>query len=99
MMKKHQYFVEQLEMIGQERLKFISESESQKYEVNPSFRYRDFKIKFEEGQEDELLKSLGRQAKNRLLHMAGIIGWYDSWVPKFQKSRIVEVKTDLNPES
>ena len=98
-MKKHQYFVEQLEMIGRERLKLVSECESQKYEVNPSFRYKDFKMKFEEGQEDELLKSLGRQAKNRLLHMAGIIGWYDSWVPKFQKSRLVETRLDLNPES
>lgn len=90
-MNKLEYFCRNLELIGSERIANLEKLEETVYDVKPvtAFSHKDFKIQFAGA--DELEKALGRQAKNRLMQLAGLIGYYGGWCKNYTESKKVNV--------
>ena len=89
--KELEHFSRNLERIGLEREKNLEERFKDVYDCEPTtgFRHRDFKTQFRTA--DELEKALGRQFKNRLTQLAGLVGYYGSFCRNYTESKKIEV--------
>lgn len=91
---KHTYFIKQLEDIAAERLANIDfkppEKQSSEFKI---FSHKDFKIQFKD--KEDLLKSLGRQAKNRLQKLAGFVEFYGTITRNYTKSKKIAADKDI----
>lgn len=88
---KFEHFSRQLVKIGVERKKNLDERWADIFDCQTSigFRHRDFKIQF--ASSGELEKSLGRKAKNRLVQMAGLVGYFGSFCRNYAESKKIEI--------
>lgn len=86
-----EHFSRQLEKIGIERKKNLDAKWADVYDCPPDigFRHRDFEIQFRGSA--ELEKALGRQFKNRLMQLAGLVGYFGSFCRNYTESK----KTDV----
>ena len=84
---KFEHFSRQLEKIGIERKKNLEEKWADVYDCRPDigFRHRDFGIQFRNSA--ELEKALGRQFKNRLTQLAGLVGYFGSFCKNYAESK------------
>ena len=88
---RFEHFSRQLEKIGAERRKNLDEKWADVYDCRPDigFRHRDFEIQFRSAA--ELEKALGRQFKNRLIQLAGLVGYFGSFCKNYTESKKVDV--------
>ena len=88
---KFEHFSRQLERIGVERKKNLDEKWADVYDCQPDFgfRHRDFRIQFRNSA--ELEKALGRQFKNRLTQLAGLVGYFGSFCKNYAESKKIGV--------
>lgn len=88
---KFEHFSRQLERIGVERKKNLDEKWADVYDCQPDFgfRHRDFEIQFRNSA--ELEKALGRQFKNRLTQLAGLVGYFGSFCRNYVESKRIDV--------
>lgn len=80
-----------MERIGVERKKNLDAKWTDVYDCNPDFgfRHKDFKIQFSNSA--ELEKALGRQFKNRLMQLAGLVGYFGSFCKNYTESKRIDV--------
>lgn len=88
---KFEHFSRQLERIGVERKKNLDEKWADIFDCQPDigFRHRDFRIQFRSSA--ELEKALGRQFKNRLTQLAGLVGYFGSFCKNYAESKKIDV--------
>ena len=88
---KFEHFSRQLEKIGIERKKNLEEKWVAIYDCPPDigFRHRDFEIQFRDSA--GLEKALGRQFKNRLIQLAGLVGYFGSFCKNYAESKKLDV--------
>ena len=88
---KFEHFSRQLERIGVERKRNLDEKWADVYDCQPDFgfRHRDFRIQFMDSA--ELEKALGRQFKNRLTQLAGLVGYFGSFCKNYAESKKIDV--------
>ena len=88
---KFEHFSRNLERIGVERKKNLDEKWADIFDCQPDigFRHRDFKIQFRNS--TELEKALGRQFKNRLIQLAGLVGYFGSFCKNYAESKKIDV--------
>ena len=86
-----EHFSRQLEKIGVERRKNLEEKWADIYDCQPDigFRHRDFGIQFRNS--TELEKALGRQFKNRLMQLAGLVGYFGSFCRNYTESKRINI--------
>ena len=94
-MKELEHFSRNLELIGSERIKNLEDYQQDEYDVFPEipFSHRDFKIQF--GSAEALKRALGRQFKNRLNQLAGLVGYYGGFCRNYTESRRIRVEDNL----
>ena len=87
---KFEHFSRQLERIGAERQKNLDEKWADAWDCAPvtGFRHRDFEIQYRNAA--ELEKALGRQFKNRLTQLAGLVGYFGSFCRNYAESKKIE---------
>ena len=80
-----------MERIGVERKKNLDAKWTDVYDCSPDFdfRHKDFKIQFSNSA--ELEKALGRQFKNRLMQLAGLVGYFGSFCRNYTESKRIDV--------
>ena len=88
---KLEHFSRQLERIGIERKNNLDEKWADIYDCQPDigFRHRDFAVQFRNS--IELEKALGRQFKNRLTQLAGLVGYFGSFCRNYTESKKINV--------
>ena len=88
---KFEHFSRQLERIGVERKKNLDEKWADIFDCQPDigFRHRDFRIQFRSSA--ELERALGRQFKNRLTQLAGLVGYFGSFCKNYAESKKIDV--------
>lgn len=98
-MTKLEHFSRNLELIGSERLRNLEDNDKDDFGVMPEipFRHRDFKIQFRDS--ESLEKSLGRKAKNRLVQLAGLVGYYGGFCRNYTESKRISVDSLKNSGS
>lgn len=94
-MKELEHFSRNLELIGSERIKNLEDYQQDEYDIPPevSFSHKDFKIQFRSA--EALKKALGRQFKNRLNQLAGLVGYYGGFCRNYTESRRIKVEDNL----
>lgn len=98
-MNELEHFSRNLELIGIERIKNLEDRQKDEYDIPPevSFSHKDFKIQF--GSAEALEKALGRQFKNRLNQLAGLVGYYGGFCRNYTESKRIRVEENLKSGS